>query len=378
LRKEDSKDFMARVIFRNSSYDYELLRPLFFEIMECIGGDGIRRNSRVLIKPNLLAPARPERALLTHPLVVRAAAEYVLMKGARPFVADSPAIGSFAKVIKEGGIREALKGLDVGMGEFVASKTVDIGEPFRRVEIAKEALEADAIINLPKLKTHSQMLLTLGVKNLFGCVVGLRKPEWHLRTGVDRDMFARLLVQICRRLAPSYTIIDGILAMEGQGPGKGGTPRDLGILIGSDNVFVLDGTVCGMFGLESGEVVTDRIAGEMGLKDDRVEVDGPVPEIRDFRFPGMTPLVFGPNALHGLMRRYLVQRPVADEDFCRLCGECGKYCPAGAIEMGKKIRFDYEKCIRCYCCIEVCPHAALRSEETLPGKMIRRLTRRNK
>ncbi|HTR44513.1 MAG TPA: DUF362 domain-containing protein [Thermodesulfovibrionales bacterium] len=370
---------MARVIFRNASYDYELLKPLFFEIMERIGGDEIRRKNRVLIKPNLLAPARPERALLTHPSVVRAAVDYVLIKGARPFIADSPAIGSFEKVIKEGGIREALKGLDVEMREFAGSKTVDIGEPFHRVEIAKEALDADAIINLPKLKTHSQMLLTLGVKNLFGCIVGLRKPEWHLRTGVDRDMFARLLVQLCRRLAPSYTVLDGILAMEGQGPGKGGTPRELGILIGSDNAFVLDGTVCRMFGLERAELVTNRIAGEMGLTDDHVEVDGPVPEIRDFRFPGITPLVFGPKPLHGVMRRYLVQRPVADEDLCRLCGECGKYCPAGAISRDKKqLHFDYEKCIRCYCCIEVCPYAALRSEETLPGKMIRRLTKRNK
>lgn len=79
---------------------------------------------------------------------------------------------------------------------FDAEAEVDIGPPFGRVPLAREALEAEAVINLAKLKTHSQLTLTLGVKNTFGCVVGLKKPEWHMRAGIDKTLFARLIVQI--------------------------------------------------------------------------------------------------------------------------------------------------------------------------------------
>ncbi len=368
---------MSRVIIKSASYNYEMLRPRIFEILDGLGGERIRKGGSVLIKPNLLAPAPPEKAMLTHPLVIKAAVEYVLGKGANPWISDSPAIGSLEKILRESGIREALKGLDVEYREFKLSETVDIGEPFNRIELAQEALRADTLINLPKLKTHSQMLLTLGVKNLFGCIVGLRKPEWHFRTGVDREMFARLLVQINKVLRPSFTILDGILAMEGQGPGRGGRPREVGVLMGSDDAFALDITVCGMLGIEPERLLTNKIARDMGLVDKTIEREGDLPEIAGFRLPRITPLVFGPKRLHGMMRRHLVQRPVSDKVRCRLCGECLKYCPAQAITSDKKrLQFDYEKCIRCYCCIEVCPHAALRTEETLPGRIVRKMVKR--
>ncbi|GBE04948.1 MAG TPA: DUF362 domain-containing protein [Nitrospirae bacterium] len=371
---------MPEVVLERASYDYDDLKKRFFRIMDSIGGDRIKNNSRVVIKPNLLAPAPPEKAILTHPLVVRAAVEYVLKKGARPQVSDSNAVGSFAKILKESGIREALKGLDVECSEFRTSEHVDLGKPFRKIEIAKEALNADVLINLPKLKTHTQMLLTLGVKNLFGCIVGMKKPEWHLRTGVDRKMFATLLVQICGALKPGFTVLDGILAMEGQGPGKGGTPRELGVLMGSRDPFSMDTVVCKMLGIRPDSLLTNKVAKELGLANGTVSVKGDMPEIKNFRFPEITPVVFGPKSLHRLMRKHLVQRPVSEADLCKMCGECWEYCPAKAISKDKKkerVRFDYEKCIRCYCCIEVCPHGALSAKETFPGKFIRRVVKKD-
>jgi uncharacterized protein (DUF362 family)/Pyruvate/2-oxoacid:ferredoxin oxidoreductase delta subunit len=368
---------MARVIFRKAEYRYETLKSQCFEIIDAAGGGAIRKGSFVLIKPNLLAPAPPESAMLTHPMLVRAAVEYVLRKGARPQVSDSPAMGSFAKILEASGIKDALKGLDVKCSEFKESNVVEVGEPFRKIEIAKDALGADFVINLPKLKSHSQMLLTLGVKNLYGCVVGLRKPEWHFRTGVNRKMFARLLVQIGGAVKPSVTVLDGVLAMEGQGPGKGGTPKQIGVLIGSDDAVALDVAVCNMLNIDPDNLLTNRIAREMGYTDGSIEIDGDVPRVRDFVLPEITPLVFGPERLHGFMRRHLVQRPESDLSICRLCGECWRYCPAGAIRREKKrIRFDYDKCIRCYCCIEVCPHAALSAEETIPGRIVRRMLKK--
>jgi len=368
---------MSTVFVRNSptDYNYHELKPLIFEIMDSAVSGVIQKNSRVVIKPNLLASASADEAVVTHPLFIKAVVEYVLDKGAKPQISDSPGSGSIMKVLKNSGIISALEGLKVEYKEFKKSISIDVGKPFEKIEIAEDAINADVLINLPKLKTHTQMLLTLGVKNLFGCIVGLKKPQWHLRAGVDREMFARLLVKIHQAVNPTITIIDGILAMEGQGPGKSGEPRKLGVVMGSKDSVAIDIVVCRMLGIKPDDLLTNKIASEQGLiKTDAIIIDGHLPELKDFKFPEITPLVFGPKRIHGFMRRHLVQRPVSDNSACKMCGECWNYCPARAIKPGGiKIQFDYEKCIRCYCCIEVCPHGALSVHETVTGKITRKL-----
>ena len=368
---------MTKVILKKSTYDYNMTKRIFFEIMDGIGGDLIRRGDRVLIKPNLLSPASPPDAVLTHPMIVKAAVEYVLQKGARPQVSDSPAIGSFEKIMRDSGIGNALAGLDVACRAFDKSLKTDIGEPFNAIEMAEDAIKADVIINLPKLKTHSQMLLTLGVKNMFGCIVGYRKAEWHMRTGINRTMFAKLLVLIYQRIRPSFTILDGVLAMEGQGPGKSGAPRELGILMGGRDAFAVDITVCRMLGLDADRLPTLKVAREMGILETDIEIDGDLPIIHDFRLPPISPLMYGPRRLHGFIRRHLLQRPVSDNLNCQMCAECWKICPAGAISLReKKLSFDYNRCIRCFCCIEVCPYGVLHARETFPGRLIRKVVER--
>jgi uncharacterized protein (DUF362 family)/Pyruvate/2-oxoacid:ferredoxin oxidoreductase delta subunit len=369
---------MTKVILKQSAYDYKILKRTFFEIMDAIGGNLIGRGDRVLVKPNLLSPAAPGDAVLTHPMIVKAAVEYVLQKGAHPQVSDSPAIGSFEKIMKDSGIGDALAGLNVDCRAFENSLKADIGEPFNAIEMAEDAIHADVIINLPKLKTHSQMLLTLGLKNMFGCVVGYRKAEWHLRTGINRDMFARLLILIYQKIRPRFTILDGILAMEGEGPGKSGRPRALGILLGSSDAFAVDSTVCRMLALDADRLPTLRVAREMGIADADIEIDGDLPIIGDFRLPSISPLMYGPRKLHGFIRRHLLQRPVPDNLSCQMCAECWKICPAGAISLREeKLSFDYDRCIRCFCCIEVCPYGALHARETFPGGIIRKTVARH-
>jgi uncharacterized protein (DUF362 family)/ferredoxin len=366
---------MESVFVHRARYDDESLRPAVFALLEGIGRLGIERGSRVLIKPNFLAPARPERAMTTHPLVLRAAAEYVLSKGARALVADSPGMGSFDRLIREGGYAGALKGLDVEIRPFRQTVAVDIGEPFGRIELAREAVAADLVINLPKLKTHAMMLMTLGVKNLFGCVVGLEKPRWHMRSGVSRKMFARLLVQICRAVDPAATLIDGILAMEGQGPGRSGSPRSLGFLAAGGSAPAVDLAICRLVGVEPGLLPTHAAALELGLVPPEVPIVGDPAPVEGFRLPVLGPLTFGPRRLQPLLRRHLVQRPVAELSRCRMCGECRRCCPAAAVSADAGgIRFDYDRCIRCYCCVEMCPHGALAVVETTPGVALRRLT----
>lgn len=369
---------MTTVYFKNADYDYPNLKPLVFEMLEGILGDRIRPQARVLIKPNLLTVAKPEQAILTHPLVVRAAAEYVLDKGGRPLVADSPGMGSFERILKEGGYKDAFDRLNrhVTLKPFRATVKVDIGEPFGQIEMSRSAIDADMVMNLAKLKTHTQMLLTLGVKNLFGCIVGLKKPEWHLRSGIDRNLFARLLVQIYRAINPAVTLIDGILALEGQGPGKRGKPRQIGVLVSSGSAPAADAAVCQMLGLHPHQLPTCRAAKELGLLDASPHISGDFREVTNFNLPPMGPLAFGPKRLQPYLRKHLIQRPAVESRACKMCGECWNICPAGAITpYGEVIDFDYDRCIRCYCCIEICPHGALQAVETLPGRLIRKLTK---
>jgi uncharacterized protein (DUF362 family)/Pyruvate/2-oxoacid:ferredoxin oxidoreductase delta subunit len=364
----------SRVIFSNCSYDLCAVRATVHEIFERIGALRIQTGTRVLIKPNFLAPAAPERAMTTHPWVVRAAAEYVLERGGRVLVADSPGMGRFDRLLRDGGYADALKGLDVELRPFKDSVPVDIGEPFGRVEIAREAIEAEVVVNLPKLKTHAQMLLTLGVKNLFGCVVGLKKPEWHMRSGVDRQLFARLLVQIHRAVDPAVTLIDGIVGMEGHGPGRSGTPRHFGVLVGSASATATDAAICRFLGLPPEQLPTHRAAAELGWAPKELNLLGDFVPASGVRLPVLAPLTFGPRRMHRLMRQHLIQRPTADPHLCRMCGECWRVCPATAITpRAGRIGFDYDRCIRCYCCIEMCPHGALEAVETGPGRFVRKL-----
>jgi len=361
---------MAKVFVERASYNDKNLKAMIFEMMDRIAGNAfIRPGQKVLIKPNLLLPATPEKAILTHPLIVRAVAEYVLKQGASAQISDSPASGSFKRVFEQGGFRTALKGLDVEFKEFTDSLKVDIGPPFGEIDIAKDSVKADVMINLAKLKTHAQMGLTLGVKNTFGCIVGLRKPEWHFRSGIDQDRFAALLVQIHRAVDPAITLIDGITALEGHGPGKGGDPRPLGLLIGSANADSADRAVCEILGIDPDGIPTLRAASRLGFGGNGFEIAGSFDPINDFKFPDLGTLLFGPKVFQAFLRKHLIQRPNVADQVCRLCGECREICPAGAITQDDQhIFFDYNTCIRCYCCVEVCPHGALNAVETFPGR----------
>jgi uncharacterized protein (DUF362 family)/ferredoxin len=362
------------VSIRQASYDYHILRPLMFDLLTRYCGRTITPHTRVIIKPNLLSPAGPETAVVTHPLVVRAAAEFVLSRGARPFISDSPAMGSFERILNTGGFRQALSDLDVEFREFKTSVPVDIGEPFGTIDVAEDAMNADVLINLAKLKTHSQMLLTLGVKNTFGCVVGLKKSKWHMRAGINRDLFARLLVLIHRSVNPAVTIIDGITAMEGSGPGKGGTPRQMGVLMGSDKAIAVDSAVCRMLGITADTLGTNRAATSLGMHGDPIRVDGDLPMVDEFVLPHLSAAGFGPRSIQKFLRRHLLQRPAVDRLACTACGECVSFCPLGAVHFTERLlSFDYEQCIRCYCCVEVCPCGALFPDTPLSGKVARKL-----
>ena len=401
---------MGKVIFRRATYDYSSLKTTIFEMMAALDNNSIKQGTKVLIKPNLLSPATPEQAITTHPNVIRAAAEYALSKGASVMVADSSAVGTFEKVITTNGVKDALHGLDITLAPLTDSVRVETagrihlpatetgglhekrgshcpmtetnGEctgAFRVIELSRQVLEADVVINLPKLKTHAQMALTLAVKNLFGCVVGLKKPEWHFRVGEDKESFAEVLATIYMQIKPSINLMDAILAMEGQGPGTRGTPRELGYLLGGTDALDVDMAACRLVGFDPQALLTTQAAQRLGAPATEPELQDFPGAIDGYVIPEAMDLVFGPRLTRGFFRRHIADRPNNIKDLCKYCNECVKICSAEAItNPGKKLHFDYDKCIRCYCCVEVCPHAAMEKQVTFLKRCLKVLLKRNK
>ena len=337
--------------------------------VDLVGGMGrfVSPGDRVLLKPNMLAARAPEKRVTTDPEVVKAAARLVLEAGGRPFVGDSPGIESFARVAEKTGIAGAARTLGIECAELASPVPVELpaGAVFRRLEIASRAVDADVVINLPKLKTHGQMLLTLGVKNLFGTIVAQRKAEWHHMAGVDRDTFASLLLDIHAAVDPSLTILDGVWGMEGRGPSNG-TPRKLDLIAAAPDAVALDMTVCRMLGIPLRSYSLYRAArarGMAGAEPGAVRVKGEPLEsfaVSDFSIPSLDSLHMLPGTFEWFTRRYLVSKPVHRGEACIGCGRCREICPADAVTCeGTRVEFDYDRCIRCYCCQEICPEDAI-------------------
>ncbi|KJR40380.1 iron-sulfur cluster-binding domain-containing protein [Candidatus Magnetoovum chiemensis] len=363
---------MTKVLFKKSSYNYDELKDNIYSLLSDIDNDTIKQGDRVLIKPNLLAATSPDKAITTHPKIVRAVCEYVLEKGASVQVSDSPALDKFDRVVKETELKDTLKDLNIKLKPLENPTHIPLLNNFKQLKISKDAVDADVVINLPKLKSHTQMGLTLAVKNLFGCVVGFQKSQWHLKIGENREKFAELLVTIHNVIKPSINIIDGILALEGNGPGSSGTVKHIGLLIASTNAVSLDMAICEMLGINPYTLATNNAAKRLNGVNDYTII-GDFKKVTDFKLPVMTSIVFGPDFIKKFIRKNLTARPSGIRDKCKVCTECIKICPAGAIENQKThVGFDYHKCIRCFCCLEICPHAAIKVHEPILGKAVRK------
>ena len=172
---------------------------------------------RVLLKPNLLTAARPTKECTTRPELVYCAAQLVKAVGGKPFLADSPAFGSARGVAEANGYLPLIEQLDLPIVELRGKRYKTDSAEFEHLLLSKETMAADVVINLPKVKSHAQLTLTLGVKNLFGCVPGKMKAWWHMEAGKDRARFGAMLVETARAINPTLTIMDGIMGHEGNG-----------------------------------------------------------------------------------------------------------------------------------------------------------------
>jgi len=317
---------------------------------------------RVLLKPNLLAGKPPQKAVNTHPQLIRALGQIFLEKGCDVYVGDSPGYESTERALKGSGIMEVVHDLRINVAAFdkrVIRKSRGVS-PYREFLFGEDPAFFDIIVNMPKLKTHAMMGLTLGVKNMFGFVPRFEKAKWHLKAGRDARLFAGILIDICRLVNPTITILDGILAMDGDGPSSG-RPRDIGLIAVSRDVLALDAFIERAMTLPS-PLPLMNLAMEKDLIEMAEIVNLGMPEIRDFLLPKTMDVGWNlPGAVRQTMKRLFVRKPKCAQDMCKQCGVCAEVCPASAIKTDEEFpAFDYNKCIRCYCCQELCPHAAIR------------------
>ena len=370
---------------------YDRVEDTLRAVLDQMGGMSrfVKPGERILLKANLLRPAPPESAVCTHPAVVAAVARMVVEAGATAVITDSPG-GALQKestlrhLYEKTGMAEAAARSGAELSYDVSTRLVSLpqGKAIHQAEIIAPAAEADGVFDLCKMKTHVLMGMTGAVKNNFGVIPGLSKVGFH-GSHPTREDFANVVLDLTQFLAPRLSIMDSILAMEGEGPGASGTPRQVGLLLIAENPLALDVAAAELMGLPRDSNPLLLAAQRRGLTPNRAEdvalIGGSWEELRipDYRFPANVRRdlmeFLGPLAAPAkkLCKALLTQTPRIRTDCCVGCGICQKACPGKAITLeGGKARIHTGSCIRCYCCHELCPQKAVALKRGPLGRLL--------
>jgi uncharacterized protein (DUF362 family) len=358
-----------------ADYDPDRMLAAMRSCLEPLGGMKafVQPGQRVLLKPNLLFGTAPERAVTTHPAVVRAAIRLAQEAGGRVFVGDSPGMGQLDGVMRACGLSAVLAETGAELLDFTEPHEFDVAgyKVAPRLTLAKALSQVDVVITLPKLKTHAQMTLTAALKNQYGCIPGALKSQWHFRLQ-QPEWLASLILDVNRVVRPALAILDAITAMEGPGPASG-QPRHMGVLLASRDLAAVDTVACHLIGLDPMRVPLLAAAREQGFGEtqlERIRVIGA--DWQSLRTPDfkkveqvvdlLKVLPLPQPALNWLRRQWTL-RPEIVDGRCTRCGVCESGCPVkpSAIHPDAPAgeRVDDARCIRCYCCHEFCPSGAL-------------------
>ena len=381
------KKHPAVVLAVAECYDQPLCDAAVERIFAALPAAGrIGPDTRILLKPNLLARHAPEAAVTTHPAVVRAVIRACKARGAKAahiLVADSA--GGVYNPAQMKGLYQATGLAEVCAAEgaacYTECRTVlrkTDGRVVKEFELLAPVPEADFIIDLPKFKTHVMTGMTAACKNLFGTIPGLKKAEWHMRFP-DKERFGHMLMDLLEAVQPDMAIVDAVVGMEGDGP-AGGSPRPVGLLLGSEDLPNLDLCCAAMMGLDPMQVPYLQAACQRGLcaaAFDPADLRGdterfaPVPGWRlpssytggqgaelDFARTRRVPAFLRPAAQWA--EKQIAPHPVVRRKDCIGCGKCAEICPQHTITMEhQKSHIHAKRCIRCFCCHEMCPVKAI-------------------
>ena len=313
---------------------------------------------RVLVKPNLLTDRTPEEAVTTHPALLRLVVRHLVAAGARVTVGDSPAsAANLASVLAKTGVGAVCREEGVPFVPFEGEGARHFERDGFSFDLARPVVEADLVVSLPKVKSHSLTKLTAAVKNLYGAIPGYGKTTLHRLHPKPRD-FGRLLRTVWRELPPVVSLADAVVGMEGQGPANG-RPVRLGFLAMSADAFALDLALCRILGLRAETV--PYLRGEAA--NHAPDIQGDSVAVPSFDVPaGSYLLDLLPAGLMRIAAKVLWVRPTFDAARCTACGRCVRACPVSALSQptsaGPALR--RQVCVGCACCHEVCPAGAIR------------------
>ncbi|MBN1498284.1 MAG: DUF362 domain-containing protein [Spirochaetes bacterium] len=338
------------------------------------------RGKRVALKPNLLMPSKPERAIVTHPAFVGAVAGIVTENGGHPVIIESPAMTALAGTLKKSDYMDVIERQGIEVADVAETMVLFYkgSRRYKRFEISRALDGVDIIINLPKFKTHGITYVTGAVKNLFGTIPGLDKSKWHMKASTPAD-FSEFLLDLNEALLHGFEkrkrilhVMDAIVTQEKDGPGPSGTPKKIGAVIIGESSVAVDCVAVQVAGLDIEKVhtITGGFRRNLGVDSaENIEVIGEQIEalaVHDFiptTHSFMTSFGARWPANTAFFKNMFTEKPVPEEGNCTLCYQCRIICPAGAIgdsDGKKKVPvYDYQKCIRCYCCKEICPKAAI-------------------
>ena len=395
-----------------SSYDQTLVEQAVRDGLRCLGGlTGIvGREEKVLLKPNLLKKADPDQVITTHPSVFAAVGRCLKEYGCEEIrYGDSPAMQSFQDAARVSKIEQAAKELGIAPGNFTEHTVLKYpqGKTAKEFTVSKAITEADGIINICKMKTHALERITGAVKNMYGCIYGTHKAAGHAVYPSARH-FASMLCDLHGAVKPRLHIMDGIVAMEGNGPSSG-TPVSMGVLLFSEDPVALDTVFCRLIHLEPSLVPTNFCGQQYGIgtmeeekirlltvdrdggnaaAEERSAAEFPVRELTmeelvsrwgrpDFKVDRNPASEREDWKLLRRVMKPFQQRPQIHLERCVRCGICVESCPVE----GKAVSFkngrdkppvyDYVKCIRCYCCQEMCPKKAIDVKNSWLSRLLR-------
>ena len=344
----------------------------------------ISPNEKILLKPNWLSADPPEKCVTTHPAVFKAVAQVLQNAGAKLFYGDSPAFQSPELAAKRTGISAIAEEMNITPADFMSGKEVHFseGKQNKKFTIVKGVLESDGVISLPKMKTHGFQRITGAVKNQFGCIPGKLKGEFHVKLP-DNYEFAKMLIDLNMAIHPRLYIMEGIFAMEGNGP-KGGTPKKMNVLLFSTDPIALDATECRLMNLDPALVLTNQAGMEMGAGtyiEHEIELLGdPLDQfiVMDFDVNRKPEKPFTKSGGMQLIKKIITPRPYILEDKCVKCGICVNMCPVEPKAINwhdgnnnnNPPTYKYDRCIRCYCCQELCPESAIHIKQPFMRKLL--------